>query len=163
VSAVLQTPAPMLQAMTALDLDAVVALEHSVYGFPWSRGNFSDSMAAGYWMHTLVSGDALAGYGVMQRGVGESHLLNITVAPAWQGQGWGRLMLDAMVACCQERGDENLWLEVRPSNARARQVYARYGFAEVGLRRGYYPAAGSQREDALVLKLGLGGGSHALD
>ena len=51
-----------------------------------------------------------------------------------------------------------LWLEVRASNARARQVYARRGFAEVGLRRGYYPAGKAQREDAIVMSLPLGEG-----
>jgi [ribosomal protein S18]-alanine N-acetyltransferase len=163
MSAVLQTPTPRLRAMTPQDLDAVMALEQSVYSFAWSRGNFSDSLQAGYWMHTLTCGDALVGYGVMQRGVGESHLLNITVAPDWQGQGHGLMLLDAMTAHARERGDAQLWLEVRPSNSRALAVYARYGFVQVGQRRGYYPAAGSRREDALVLRLDLNGGQHALE
>jgi ribosomal-protein-alanine N-acetyltransferase len=56
-----------------------------------------------------------------------------------------------------------LWLEVRQSNQRAREVYRRYGFTQVGWRRGYYPAAGGQREDACVLRLVLTEGRDALE
>jgi [ribosomal protein S18]-alanine N-acetyltransferase len=168
MSAVLKPTTTTLRAMTAQDLDVVVTLEQTVYGFPWSRGNFSDSLASGY--HAQVLRDdsgALAGYIVAQPGVAESHLLNVTVAPPLQRQGLGLLMLDDLVACSRQRGDHALWLEVRLSNARARAVYERYGFVDVGLRRGYYPAAASKREDAAVLRLALVAPStedpHALD
>jgi [ribosomal protein S18]-alanine N-acetyltransferase len=173
VSAVLQPPSHRLDArlrpMGNADLDAVVALEQTMYGFPWSRGNFSDSLHSGYdawvlWPGEGVSDGSLLGYLVAQPGVGESHLLNITIAPTVQGGGLGRRLLDAWVAHCRARGDAALWLEARPSNTRALAVYARYGFREVGLRRGYYPAAGGQREDAKVLKLALNEErDHALD
>jgi [ribosomal protein S18]-alanine N-acetyltransferase len=168
MSAVLRPTMPVLQPMTAQDLDDVTALEQTVYGFPWSRGNFSDSLASGY--HARVLRDdagALCGYIVAQPGVAESHLLNVTVAPQLQGRGLGLVMLDDLVARGRHRGDHALWLEVRLSNTRARAVYARYGFAEVGLRRGYYPAAASRREDAAVLRLTLAtaptNAHHALD
>ena len=93
------------------------------------------------------------GYFVAMAGVDEMHLLNLTVAPAWQGRGHGRALLDALVEHCRARGDGPLWLEVRESNLRARAIYARYGFGEVGLRRGYYPAPHGQREDAVVMSL----------
>lgn len=158
-----------LRPMDGADLDAVVVLEQTVYGFPWSRGNFADSLNSGYDAWVLWSAEggtngALLGYLVAQPGVAESHLLNITVAPAVQGQGLGLRLLDACVAHCRTRADAALWLEVRPSNTRALAVYARYGFREVGLRRAYYPAAGGQREDAKVLKLSLlEERDHALD
>jgi ribosomal-protein-alanine N-acetyltransferase len=146
---------PRLAPMLLTDLDAVIALEQAVYPFPWTRGNFVDSLAAGHWMRVLRAGDrTLAGYAVALSGVDEMHLLNLTVAPALQSRGLGRMLLDALVAECRRAYQAALWLEVRESNLRARAVYRRYGFEEIGLRRGYYPAAG-RREDAIVMKLAL--------
>ena len=88
------------------------------------------------------------------RGVDEVHLLNITVEPTWQGQGWGRLMLDALALWSRAEGAQWLWLEVRTSNVRAQEVYQRYGFRRVGERRNYYPAH-QGREDAIVMSLKL--------
>jgi ribosomal-protein-alanine N-acetyltransferase len=141
------------------DLDQVLALERAAYSFPWTRGNFVDSLAAGYLAEMLLDDRAgLVGYYVAMAGVDELHLLNLTVAPAQQRRGHARSLLDALERRCRERHLATLWLEVRASNARARQVYARRGFAEVGLRRGYYPAGKSQREDAIVMSLALGEG-----
>lgn len=160
-------PRPWHRVMTAADLDAVLALEVAAYSHPWSHGNFVDSLAAGYlaWVRNDGRGQLLA-YCVAQPGFEETHLLNLTVAPACQRQGHGRALLLALADWARARGDHTLWLEVRPSNAAGRALYAATGFAEVGLRRGYYPAAGSQREDAVVMRLALqpdeGGAPHGL-
>lgn len=152
----LLSPEPVLRAMGTRDLDAVLAIEAGAYSFPWSRGNFIDSLAAGYHARVLVDASAgIVGYFVAMAGVEEMHLLNITVAPAWQGRGLACAMLDALEAYCRDRRLAMLWLEVRASNQRARALYARRGFAEVGVRRGYYPAAFSKREDAVVMSLRL--------
>ena len=141
------------RAMGLRDLDAVLAVETAAYSHPWSRGNFIDSLAAGYQAELLEdSAGGLVGYFVAMPGVDELHLLNITVAPAWQGQGHGSALMQAVRALAQQLGLATLWLEVRESNHRARALYARLGFAEVGLRRGYYPAA-ARREDAVVMSL----------
>ena len=141
--------------MTLRDLDAVLAIEARAYGWPWTRGNFIDTLAAGYLAEVLEDRDAgLLGYFVAMTGVDEIHLLNVTVAPAWQGQGYGSGLLDAVEAHGRDRGLAALWLEVRQSNRRARALYARRGFTEVSVRRGYYPAAG-RREDAVVMRLPL--------
>jgi ribosomal-protein-alanine N-acetyltransferase len=149
--------APLLRApMHLAHLGAVLAIEQVVYAFPWTHGNFVDSLAAGHHAHVLRTADGtLAGYSVAMTGVQEMHLLNLTVSPPWQRRGHALSLLDALVAQCRRQGSEALWLEVRVSNDRARAVYARYGFAEVGLRRGYYPAPGSRREDACVMRLGV--------
>jgi [ribosomal protein S18]-alanine N-acetyltransferase len=150
---------PRREPMTLADIDAVVAVEQAVYAFPWTRGNFVDSLAAGHAAHVLLApdcgGSQLAGYSVALAGVHELHLLNLTVATALQGRGLGRVMLDALVAQCRRERHLWLWLEVRESNLRAREVYERYGFADVGVRHGYYPAAG-RREDAHVMRLPTG-------
>lgn len=145
-------PQPTLRPIGVTDLDAVMAIEQRAYSFPWTRGNFIDSLAAGYAAQMLLDGDGRPiGYFVAMPGVDEMHLLNVTVDPHWQGRGLSHLLMDAVDACCAERRAAMLWLEVRASNARARHLYARRGFSEVGLRRGYYPAAQGQREDAVVM------------
>jgi [ribosomal protein S18]-alanine N-acetyltransferase len=158
MNALLQ-PGPELRPMQYGDLDRVLAVERAAYGFPWTRGNFIDSLAAGYLAEMLEDERAgLIGYYVAMAGVDEMHLLNLTVAPAQQRRGHSRTLLDGLERRCRERQLAMLWLEVRASNQRARQIYLRRGFAEAGLRRGYYPAGKAQREDAIVMKLPLGVG-----
>ena len=136
-------------------LDAVLDIEKSAYSHPWSRGSFIDSLAAGYQAQMVVAGGQVLGYFVAMKGVDEVHLLNLTVAPSFQGQGWGRVMLDALGLWSKGQAAQWLWLEVRVSNLRAIQVYERHGFQRVGLRRQYYPATAGQREDAVVMSLSL--------
>lgn len=156
MSAVLQPDARTLLPMTAAQLDAVLAIEAASYAFPWSRGNFVDSLAAGYAASVLYADDGvMLGYFVAMAGVDEMHLLNLTVAPAHQHRGHARFMLDALIALCRERHAEQLWLEVRESNARARAIYLQRGFSHVGVRKGYYPAPRGTREDAIVMSLPL--------
>jgi [ribosomal protein S18]-alanine N-acetyltransferase len=151
-----------LVAMGVQHLDAVVAIEKAAYEFPWSRGNFIDSLAAGYPAQVLLDAHGtLLAYFVAMVGVDEWHLLNITVAPSVQGQGHGRRLLDAMLAMCRQQRAATLWLEVRDGNARAQAVYARYGFSRIGVRRNYYPAPLSRREDAVVMRLVVLDGSSA--
>ena len=99
---------------------------------------------------------ALLGYFVAMVGVDEMHLLNITVAPEAQSRGHARLMIAALIALCRERAAQSLWLEVRQSNERARSIYARLGFVQQGMRKGYYPAPLGRREDAVVMSLRIG-------
>ncbi|MDO9113796.1 MAG: ribosomal protein S18-alanine N-acetyltransferase [Polaromonas sp.] len=154
MNAVLQ-PRLTRRSMTVRDLDAVVAVETRCYSHPWSRGNFTDSLAAGYLAEVLEGGEGeLVGYFIAMTGVDELHLLNITVAPAWQGQGHGQALMAVLQQHAQHQGLAMLWLEVRESNQGARALYRRLGFEEVGLRRGYYPAA-VRREDAVVMRLAL--------
>ena len=152
------------QPMTVADLDAVMAIEGQAYEFPWTRGNFIDSLAAGYRAEVLRSADGgLCAYCVAMSGVEEMHLLNLTVAPDWQHRGLACGLLDALVADSRAAGAASLWLEVRESNQRARDVYRRYGFAQAGWRRAYYPAAAGRREDACVMRLPLNGDLDALE
>jgi len=141
---------PTRRPMTVADLGAVMALEVQAYSHPWSQGNFVDSLAAGHLAEVLV-GAGLIGYFVAMEGVEELHLLNVTVAPAAQGRGHGSALLEAVMAHARARALPRVWLEVRASNQRARALYARLGFDEVGLRRGYYPAVRG-REDAVVMR-----------
>lgn len=149
-----------LQPMHESDLDAVLLIERAAYEFPWTRGNFLDSLRAGYEMQVLwAPGEPTAGpsgYCIAMTGADEVHLLNLAVLPVLEGRGHGRFMLDALCQQALRRRLGLLWLEVRVSNARARALYERYGFRSVGLRRRYYPAQAGTREDAVVMRLDLG-------
>lgn len=138
------------------DIDEVLALEQAVYPHPWTRANFVDSLASGYqaWLLRDQSGELL-GYFLLMAIVDEAHLLNVAVSARQQGRGLGRFLLNQAVACARGLGMESVLLEVRPSNTRALDIYERYGFARIGLRKGYYPAANQQREDAIVMRFGL--------
>ncbi|MEJ8845484.1 ribosomal protein S18-alanine N-acetyltransferase [Variovorax rhizosphaerae] len=167
-------PQPPLQArlepLVIERLDQVCAVEQSAYTHPWTRANFIDSMHAGYHCQLLVGpapdADALSrrerariepveliGYFVAMKGVDEVHLLNLTVAPPFQRQGWAPMLLETLAGWSRGQGAQWLWLEVRASNARAIAVYERGGFRRVGVRKGYYPALQNQREDAIVMSL----------
>jgi ribosomal-protein-alanine N-acetyltransferase len=146
VSAVLKD-APRLSPMREADLDGVVAIEKAIYSHPWTRGNFVDSLNAGYECRCLWLGAELLGYFVLMVAAQEAHLLNLSI-----GLGSGLLRDAADLA--RRLGARNVFLEVRPSNRGAQALYTRFGFRKVGTRRGYYPAH-SGREDALVLTLPL--------
>ncbi len=140
------------EPLTIGRLDALLDVEQQAYSHPWTRGNFTDAMAAGYETPLLVAGDGeLIGYFVAMRGVDEVHLLNLTVAPVHQRQGWARVLLDALALWARGQRAQWLWLEVRVSNQRARDVYLAHGFRVVGERKRYYPAADGAREDAIVM------------
>ena len=154
MSAVFKTMEAGFEPMTEATLDEVVAIERTAYAHPWTRGNFADSLKSGYQAQLLRGGETLIGYFVAMQGVDEVHLLNITVDPRYQGQGWGRVMLDALAIWARGQRAQWLWLEVRTGNTRAQQVYQRYGYRRVGERKNYYPAD-KGREDAIVMSFQL--------
>jgi ribosomal-protein-alanine N-acetyltransferase len=143
-----------LRQMVVGDVDAVHALECSVFPHPWSRANFMDSLASGYdaWVLRDPDSDALAGYFLVMYALDEAHLLDVAVAAPRHGTGLGRYLLDRIAARARAMRTESILLEVRPSNARALEVYRRYGFKEIGRRKGYYPAHEGRREDAIVMR-----------
>ena len=139
------------EPLTADDLDAVIAVEQSVYGHPWTVGNFKDALASGYAAQRLLAGNTMIGYFLAMKVIDEVHLLNITVSPDCRSQGWAKVMLEALTLWARGQGCEWLWLEVRESNHRAIHVYRSHGFKQVGLRKDYYPVGRGQREAALVM------------
>lgn len=135
--------------MNTRDLDAVTSLEASLQVFPWTRGNFEDSLKAGHSVWVLRKGGELVGYSVVMAVIDEAHLLNIGISPAYQGQGFGARMLRNAMAAARHGGAATMFLEVRPSNEQAVALYRHFGFRQIGVRKGYYPAV-IGREDALV-------------
>ncbi len=149
-------PIPQLhyRRMRAADLAEVARLEKSLYEYPWSLGNFRDSVTAGYDCWVAAHGEAVIGYAVLMVALDEAHLLNFAVAGEWQNQGIGRGFLGHMIQVARDAGAQIVYLEVRPSNNAARHLYRKLGFQQIAIRPEYYPAAHG-REDALFLGLTL--------
>jgi len=145
---------PRYRRMVAEDLDAIVVIEGAIYPHPWTRGNFADSLDAGYHCWVVECAGEMAGYTVVMIAAGEAHLLNLSVAAPWQRRGIGRQALGFVAGLARDYGATKILLEVRPSNTAAIALYAAAGFTEIAVRRGYYPA-GDGREDAVVMQLVL--------
>ena len=142
-------PAPAFSALREADLDGVTALEASLQDFPWSRGHFVDSLKDGHSALVCRAGAETVGFAVSMVVLDEAHLLNIGIDRRFQGLGYGAALLQRVMDDAREAGAHRLLLEVRVSNRQAVAFYLRFGFTQIGLRRGYYPAA-SGREDALI-------------
>ena len=138
------------EPMTVADLDAVAAVEQAVYPFPWSRGNFADSLAAGHGAWLAQEHGRMTAYAVTMQVLDETHLLNLTVPPEHQRHGRGAAMLTHLLELARQAGGRRMLLEVRPGNLPGQALYRRHGFVEIGRRRDYYPAHGG-REDAIVM------------
>ena len=145
---------PRYRRMTVADLREVVAIEETIYPYPWTRGNFADSMQAGYHCWVVERAGVLVGYLIVMTAAGEAHLLNLSVAGPWHRRGNGREALGFALKLARDYGAGRILLEVRPSNQEALAIYASAGFSKAATRRGYYPA-GNGREDAVVLQLQL--------
>ncbi|GHH56983.1 ribosomal protein S18-alanine N-acetyltransferase [[Pseudomonas] boreopolis] len=148
-------PAPLsFRAMREIDLDEVMEIERRAYPFPWTRGIFRDCLQAGYPGLVVEEGWDMIGYGMVSIAADEAHVLNVCIDPARQSRGHGRQLLRALVKLVRDRGAHRIFLEVRPSNARAVALYQSEGFNEIGRRPRYYPAHNG-REDALVMAMEL--------
>ena len=155
MSALLRPEADRYQPMTPADLDEVVRAEAQIYPYPWTLGNFADSLRSGYSSWVLRdAGHVLQAYGIIMLALDEAHLLNLSVARECQRQGLGWRTLDWLADVARGYGARTMLLEVRPSNPAAIRLYDRYGFQRIGVRRGYYPALDG-REDAVVMRVTL--------
>lgn len=152
--AILKSGLPEMRPLRLEDVAAIAAVEARAYEFPWSEGIFRDCLRAGYNCWVLVREQAVIGYGVLSVAAGEAHVLNVCVAPEAQGEGHGRRLMRRLMDLARWHGAERIFLEVRPSNPRAMQLYHTLGFNEIGRRPNYYPARNG-REDAIVMALEL--------
>jgi len=143
-----------IRAMQVADLDAVMAIEETVYQFPWTRKIFFDCLHIGYHCRVCEGEQGLLGYCIASSAVGEAHILNLCVALEHRGNGIGRHLLESQIQDFRRNALNTVFLEVRESNQVAIALYDRIGFNEIGRRRAYYPAANG-REDALILALNL--------
>jgi len=151
--------------MQIADLDAVLEIESVSHLHPWTRGNFSDSLAAGHWAYCIrpqidqvIKGSYLDpailwAYCILFPAVDELHLLNITVSPKLRKLGLGSRMMAAIEGVAAQQNIPRIILEVRPSNIAAVTLYQKLGYEQIGIRKNYYPADPQLgiREDAIVM------------
>ncbi len=150
-------PNLQLRPMQLDDLDAIMAIEPTIYSHPWTRGNFSDSLQNGYSGWVLEDKGEMIGYSLLMLVMDEAHLLNLSIAKPQQKRGLGRYLLEHMLNIAKNHRALNMFLEVRPSNVSAIALYENLGFCEISVRRGYYPAKHTEngREDAVLMGLAL--------
>ncbi len=144
-------PEVLIRDMGPDDVQMVAAVEDRSYTFPWSDGIFRDCLRAGYYCCVAEIDHIVIGYGVMSTGAGEAHVLNLCVGEEYRFRGIGSQLLEHLLEFAGSLGVSDVFLEVRPSNTVAIRLYQSRGFAQIGVRRGYYQAVGG-REDAVVLR-----------
>jgi [ribosomal protein S18]-alanine N-acetyltransferase len=147
-----------LRAMTAADLDAVLGLEHALFGEEsWSRQMLEAELAAQprsrYYL-VAADGGVITGYAGLMVASNQADVLTLAVAADRWGQGTGTALLEALLAEASRRGCTEVFLEVRTDNERAQRLYRSHGFSQIGIRKGYYQPSGA---DALVMRHEIGG------
>ncbi|MHB1596132.1 MAG: ribosomal protein S18-alanine N-acetyltransferase [Streptosporangiaceae bacterium] len=152
----------VVRPMTRADLDQVVGLERAAFGEEsWSRqmleGELDQQPASRYYLVAEEDG-RIAGYGGLLGAGRQGDIVTLGVAPTDWGRGIGSALLTALLGEARRRGYTEVFLEVRTDNDRAQRLYRRFGFTDVGLRRGYYQPSGA---DALVMRLRLAGTGDA--
>jgi ribosomal-protein-alanine N-acetyltransferase len=128
----------------------VLKIEGQVYPRPWSSTLFLQEMARKSDRHYIVAkleGQVVGYAGMMVTGP-EAHITTIAVDPALQRRRIGTRLMISLIDEALERGCSSISLEVRKSNFGAQQMYERFSFKPVGVRRGYYIETG---EDAIVM------------
>lgn len=130
--------------------EAEYAIELKAHRTPWSWSVFQGSVGDTYYCRRLLSDGQLVGFTISQHVADELTLHNIAVEPAYQGEGFGRLLLEDLLHYAESHHC-TVYLEVRVSNQAAVGLYDRAGFAAVGRRSNYYPID-EGREDALVMR-----------
>ena len=148
-------PPVSIRTMTHEDLAQVSDIERRSYDFPWSHGVFRDCLLAGYQCLVLEREELVAGYCILSIAAGEAHILNLCVDPAHRAHGYGEMLLDALLGVARDCDVEEVFLEVRPSNATAMALYRKKGFHQIANRPEYYQAQ-EGREDAAVFSKKLG-------
>ncbi|MBX9895487.1 MAG: ribosomal protein S18-alanine N-acetyltransferase [Nitrosomonas sp.] len=141
-----------IRVMHPTDLDRVILIEREIFLFPWSPGNFSDSIDAGYLCQVMEQADTIVGYGIMMMSPDEAHILTLGIAANWQKKGLGKKLLQHLIQSARDMNAKSILLDVRESNLGAAQLYQQMGFQQIATRKGYYPAM-CGREDARVMQL----------
>ena len=140
----------IITTMTAAHVPQIAALEQCCFSAPWSERSIASELDndLAYWL-VCLEGDSVLAYAGTQTVLEETDMMNIAVHPDHRRRGLAAALLGRLLEDLARRGSHSLTLEVRVSNAPARSLYERVGFAEVGRRKNYYQ---DPREDALILR-----------
>lgn len=153
----------LIRPMTEKDIAGALIIEQTVQDYPWTRGNFKDSLRSAYpaWVIEHKLSAAQEEEGNLQRVVGfaiqmiapdVAHVLLIAVEPSMQSEGLGTLLLKVLEKNALSHGLDKQILEVRRSNDQAQRFYLSHHYAVIGTRKGYYREVGGSSEDAIVLE-----------
>jgi len=134
------------------DLSAIELIENEVHAYPWTRGNFLDSIKSNHTCLIMKLNDEIIGYTVIMFVLDECHLLNISIKKSMQKQGYGSHLLNEVIHRANLACSKTIYLEVRVSNQAAIRLYDKHGFNEMSIRKDYYRAK-EGREDALLTGL----------
>lgn len=131
----------------------VAAIDRECFtGEAWTESLFREEIGESSKYYAVFSVDnVVVGFGAYAHILDEGHILNIAVKPSCQQKGFGKKILEKMISHGKENGINAFTLEVRVSNFRARALYERMGFRNVGIRKGFYP----DKEDACIYWLYL--------
>lgn len=146
---------PLIRKMTSLDLDAVLAIETQCSVDPWTRTIFSGCLER-HQAFVMTLDRKVIGFAVLMLVLTECQILNISVSPEFQGQGFGQFLLEDLIQSARLAKATDLSLEVRCSNEPAIALYKKMGFVIIGHRKDYYLTL-EGREDAHVMLLKLVG------
>ena len=141
---------PQILAIEEGDFDRLYDIEQQAHLVPWSLGTLKNNQGERYLNLKLIENNQIIGFAICQTVLDEATLFNIAIAPAHQGKGRGKLLLNELMSQLKEKGVLTLWLEVRESNP-ARWLYEKQGFNEVDIRKNYYPTPDGGRENAVVM------------
>lgn len=133
--------------------EQILEIERDSFVSPWSMYAFkaeAEKSISQFW--ALISDKTLSGYICFLTVGDEIQLLNLAVHPEKRRLGFGECLLNLMIEKGIAEGVRNIWLEVRPSNMSARNLYKKLGFLEAGTRPNYYPET---KEDAILMSLTL--------
>lgn len=135
-----------------IDLSAIELIENEVHAYPWTRGNFLDSLKSNHTCLMMKVNDEIIGFSVIMFVLDECHLLNISIKKSMQKQGYGSHLLNEVIRRANLAYSKTIYLEVRVSNQAAIHLYDKHGFNEMSIRKDYYRAK-EGREDAVLMGL----------
>lgn len=139
--------------MATSDIASVTRIERASFSTVWPSDAFYNELSTNKLAHYFVGriGDAVVAYGGIWVILEDSHITTIAVDPLYRGKRLGEVMLLHLIDEAMGRGAAWMTLEVRESNTVAQQLYRKYGFTTVTMRRGYYS---DDNESALVMWAG---------
>ncbi|NBI12689.1 ribosomal protein S18-alanine N-acetyltransferase [[Haemophilus] felis] len=144
-----------IETISSQDFTQLFAIEQQAHLVPWGFGTLQNNQGENYLNLKYVQGHQIIAFAICQTVLDEATLFNIAVAPAQQGKGVGRALLQALIAQLKQKSIATLWLEVRQSNLKAQKLYEDLGFNQVDVRKNYYPTTDGKRENAIVMALYL--------
>ncbi|GAA6135002.1 ribosomal protein S18-alanine N-acetyltransferase [Oceaniserpentilla sp. 4NH20-0058] len=140
--------------MTLADIPFIHAIEMQGYDFPWSKNLFEQNIKSKKYCVVALEKDIIIGYAILSYVVGEAELLNLCIDPLAHGKGYAKALLDHLIDHASEKDNQDMYLEVRVTNAPAIHIYEQAGFNEIGRRKNYY-ATKAGNEDAILMALPL--------